>query len=504
MRNYTKYVSFILVLLFIFMSGCANKDAPTVDQVTDQGNKLKALSRSRVIDVSDDSYLGARAMSSSDTALNLRVTLRRKGALSEIAESISEMTRVTVQVSATIPESLKPGDPDPIPGLPNTILSVSYEGPLRGLLDQLSAQSGFGWDYNATTNTIIFARLMVRTFTLLGAPGEIAYNNQITNKSKENSGNRLSGVSGVGQTASTEDTSVQTSQDNTTKLKFDIWKDTEAVVKSMLSKNGSVATNQAAGTLTVRDNPDNMRQIGAVISDINNKLIRQVALNVQVWALEVTDDGEAGLDLQAIFRNDDVSIVAGSLATLGRLNTASATIVSGKLKDSTGVLKALKQWGKATQVTSGGGVIMNNQPVPVQAVKRHAYLAGASLNTTEYGQTSGITPGEVTSGFSMTVVPHILDKRRLILQYNVSLTALDDMEEFKTESIVVQLPQVSQRAFSQRTHMQMGQTLVLAGFAQQTQSTNTSTGLLSLGRSANYVKMLLVITIEVESATMEN
>ncbi|MDR3363003.1 MAG: hypothetical protein LBO64_09230 [Desulfovibrio sp.] len=139
MRNYTKNISFFLVLLFVFMSfGCAHKDAPTVDQVTDQGNKLKALSRSRVIDVSDDSYLGARAMSSSDAALNLRVTLRRKGALSEIADSISEMTRVTVQVSATVPESLKPGDPDPPPGLPNTILAVSYEGPLRGLLDQLS------------------------------------------------------------------------------------------------------------------------------------------------------------------------------------------------------------------------------------------------------------------------------------------------------------------------------------------------------------------------------
>jgi type II secretory pathway component GspD/PulD (secretin) len=137
------------------------------------------------------------------------------------------------------------------------------------------------------------------------------------------------------------------------------------------------------------------------------------------------------------------------------------------------------------------------------AVKRHAYLAGASLNTTEYGQTSEITPGEVTSGFSMTVVPHILDRRRLILQYNISLAALDDMEEFRTENIVVQLPQVSQRAFAQRTQMQMGQTLVLAGFAQQTQNADNALGLLSGSRGADYGKMLLVITIEVESAAME-
>lgn len=258
--------------------------------------------------------------------------------------------------------------------------------------------------------------------------------------------------------------------------------------------------NQAAGTLTVRDRPENIRQVSALIRDTNLRLSRQVALNIRVWSLEITDDNEAGLDLQVLFQNDDVSIVAGSLAALGGLNTASATLVSGKLKDSTAVLKALKQWGNATQITSGGGVVMSNQPVPVQAVKRHAYLAGASTSQSDYGQTTEVTPGEVTTGFAMTVVPHILDKRRAVLQYNINLSSLDDMVEFKSQDITVQLPQVSTRAFAQRTTMQMGQTLVLAGFQQETQTTSNSTGLLGLGRKAGYGKTLLVITIELESA----
>jgi type IVB pilus formation R64 PilN family outer membrane protein len=500
-------VVFLALTILLWLSGCAHKDAVTEDQITGQGEKFQALSRSRAVTVVDEPYLGAKVVPiASDASLDLRVTLRRKGTLSEMADSISEMTRMAVQVSTTIPEPLtgQAGEAAPLPVIPASSLSVSYEGSLRGLLDQLSMQSGFGWDYNASTNTVIFARLMVRTFTLLSAPGEVAYTNQITNKSKENTGGSLSGTSGVGQTVSTEDTSVQTAQTNTVKLKFDVWKDTEAVVKSMLSKNGTVVANQSSGTLTVRDNPGNVRQIATVISEINARLQRQVALNVQVWSLQVADDGEVGLDLQAIFRNSDVSVVAGSLAGFGQLNTASATIVSGKLKDSAGVLKALKQWGQATQVTSAGGVMLNNQPLPVQAVTRHTYLAAVSTNTTEYGQTSGITPGEVTSGFGMTVIPHILDKRRLILQYNISLAALDEMNEFRTEEILVQLPKVSQRAFSQRTQMQMGQTLVLAGFAQQTQNVDNSFGLLSSVRGADYGKMLLVITIEVESAAMES
>jgi hypothetical protein len=48
--------------------------------------------------------------------------------------------------------------------------------------------------------------------------------------------------------------------------------------------------------------------------------------------------------------------------------------------------------------------------------------------------------------------------------------------------------------------MQMGQTLLLAGFQQETQRMNTGAGLLNFGRRGQYGKTLLVITIETESA----
>ena len=494
---------FVLFVFLLLAGGCAHKDAPSAADVERQGEKLKELSRSRAVSVVDEPYIGARAVPiTSAGVLNMRVTLRIRGSLADIADTISDMTRIPVQVSAEVPEPLKAGAGEPpLPSAASAAdISISYEGPLSGLLEQVSVQSGYGWDYNASTNSVLFTHLMVRTFTLVGAPGEISYDSRITNKSKENTSGNSIGGSGISQTVTSDNTTAQTAQTNVTRLKFDILKDTEAVVKSLLSKAGSVVSNQGAGTITVRDRPGNVRRIASFIDDLNMRLERQVALNVQVWSLEVNDDAEAGLDLQAIFRNGDVAVVAGSLAALGGLNTASATIVNGKLKDSTAVLKALKQWGKATQVTSAGGMMLNNQPLPVTAIMKRAYLAGASLSTTQYGQTSEVTPGEVTVGFSMDVIPHILDKRHLVLQYNIELSALDSMEEFKTDNLVVQLPQVSKRAFSQRMRMQMGQTLVLAGFAQQTQSGTNTAGLLAFGRKAGYGKTLLVITMEVESA----
>lgn len=500
----------ICVILAAMSFGCAHTGAPTEKELEDKGREFSELARSRAVAVVPGAYVGVKAIpiradEQGHAALNTRVTLRQRGTLGAIVASIADLTPLTVQIGAepapiTQKKSGEPGLPDlltPPPG--SRILNISYEGPLRGLLDNVAIASGYGWDFEPKTGSIVFSRLMARTFTILGAPGKREYKDQITNKSRENSSTSIGG-SGVNATVSSSDTSSQTAQTNSTDYRFDIWADTEKAVKALLSEEGSVVGNQAAGTITVRDRADNVRQVGKYIADINQRLSRQVALTAHVWALEVTDDNEAGLDFQMLFANDDVSIIAGSLASLGSPSSASATIVSGKLKNSTGVLKALKEWGNATQVTSGGGLILSNQPVPIQAIKRTAYLAGSSSSQTDYGQTTEITPGEVTTGFAMTIIPHILDRRRVLLQYSINLSSLDELTEFSTSDLTVQLPKTSTRAFSQRSTMQMGQTLVLAGFQDQSQKMANALGLLNFGRGGKYGKTLLVITIEVESA----
>lgn len=504
------------LLLGVILVGCAYKGAPTHEDVEAKGKEFTTLSRSKAVEVVAEPYVGARAVpiragAQSAPELATHVTLRMRGTLPRIAAGISDLTPLTVQVGAdpaplTPVKTPTPGAPADLPDLLDvpsgglgTVLNVSFEGTLRGLLDHVSVASGYGWEYDAKAKTVVFTRLTVKTFTLLSAPGKQEFQGQITNKSKETSSSSIGG-GGVNQTVSTADTSSQTMQSNKTQYSYDVWVDTEKAVKALLSPEGSVVGNQATGTLTVRDRFENVRQISSYIADINQRLSRQVALTVNVWALEVSDDAEAGIDLQAIFANGDVSVVAGSLSSLGGPSTASATIVSGKLRNSTGVLKALKEWGNATQVTSGGGLVLSNQPVPIQSIKRIAYLAGSSSTQSEYGQTSEITPGEVTTGFAMTIIPHILDRRRVLLQYSINLSSLDELTEFSTQDLTVQLPKTSTRAFSQRSQMQMGQTLVLAGFQDQTQQLATSLGLLNFGRGRQYAKTLLVITIELEAA----
>ena len=515
-----RYLS-LLLAAFVFLSGCAVKDggAPTVQQVEAKRDQLNELSSSKTVSIAEHPYLGAKPIvrqtdGEDIPVLNASVTLKQKGTLSEIAASLSTIAPLSAQVSDTDaddPQPTKQGSSSPdLPalddlGLPplasmSGLIDVSYTGSLRGLLDTISSLSGYGWDYDARTNRITFSAMQVRTYTIMAAPGVITYDSQVSNKSKERTSGSTNTVSSINTTVYNGDTSSQTSQVHTSNIEMDIWKEIETAVKGLLSKRGTVSINQAAGTVTVRDSYTRLRDVTAYIDSINARLSRQVAITVRVWALELTDTSSAGLNLQALFENNDVSVVAGSLGDLGSASTAAVSVVKGKLKGSSGTIKALKEWGRATQLSSAGGLLMSNQPLPVQAIKRHAYLAGMTLATSEYNQTSEITPGEVTTGFAMTIIPHILPDRRVILQYTVTLSALDSMEEIDREQVYVQLPQVSTRSFAQRSKMKMGQTLVLAGFEQSTQNLGNSLGVLNTSRDADFSKTLLVVTIELESA----
>ena len=537
-----KYV-FLLFVLALTVGGCA-KTTPHVDPVERQGEQFREQSRSRTVEVVETPYLGAKVTmlrsTTSNPILNKRVMLRRKGTLTSIAAAISELSSLPVQVAADQDEAKKSSDHAPISQAPTPVapsgeqgvnmeleallkgggnggsglsvagysggkvFNVSYEGPLRGLLDQVAALSGYGWDFDEKNNSVTFAHMLVRTYTILGAPGKVTYENKLTNKSKENSSPGISN-SLVSQPVSREDTSAQTSQTSGTTLTFDVWADTEKAVKALLTPKGVVVANQAAGTITVRDTPESVRRVGTYVDELNTRLSRQVALTVRVWSLKLTDDAEIGFNIQTLFQNanvSDVALSAGSISGIGSINTATATIVSGRLKDSSAVLKALRQWGKATQVTSAGGLVMSNQPVPVLAIERRAYLAGVGKSTNDYSQTTEITPGEVTTGFAMTVIPHILDQRRVILQYNINISALDEMKELTTSDVTVELPQTSTRALSQRSAMKMGQTLVLCGFEKESTTTDNALGITKTSHSGNYGRSLLVITIEVESAEL--
>lgn len=286
--------SIALLLALVALAGCAHPNATTPERVEQKKEQFDALSRSKLVQKVPTAYVAARAVpiqDDKDPILGTRVTLRQRGSLAELCASISRLTPLTVQVTAggsegaaTLPALPDPGAPLQLPATPSSsVLSVSYDGTLRGLLDHLAVISGYGWDYSASAVT--FSLFQVKTYTLEAAPGTVAYGNTLTTKSRETRAGSLSSGSNINQTVSSASTSTQNAQTNQVNLRTDAWSEAVDGVKALLSPKGTVTGNQVAGTITVRDTASHVRQITTYMDDVNSRSRRQVALQVQVWAL---------------------------------------------------------------------------------------------------------------------------------------------------------------------------------------------------------------------------
>lgn len=482
-------------LLFLLVSCATTKQEH--HKTEEYASELKKAINTPVVTVTDSPYIGATPVDytrdyTKHPIFSAQSSLNMRGTLEEVATTIGQLLDISVQVEI---EAARTAD--------SIVQTVNFEGKALALLDYVSTLYGVAWTYDQQTGALVFSRMQVRTFAILAAPGALSHTSQMSSSSSqgETDGYRASGDTyhGTGNDAS-EGSSSDTSQSLDATYEVDVWNDIENGVKALLSPAGTQTVNRSAGSITVRDTVPAMRQISAYIDSINDAMLKQVALSVKVWSVEVNNDLDVGLNLSLLF--DDSFRLATGVSALSRLDLSSltATIVDGSLKDTSATLKALNTLGKATQVTSGSGVIMNNQPLPVQNVKRQSYLGSVSSFTPSTGgNTSALEPSQVTYGFAMTVIPNILDRRRCVLQYNVSLSNLDRLEEITSGTNSIQLPTVSMRSFNQRAFMNMGQTLVLAGFEQEREQDSTSAGLLSFGKKRNYGKSLIVITITVQS-----
>lgn len=481
--RFRKYISVLLILVVFAVTGCGVR-APLVSEkdVLDRQAELRELTASRAVSVVEEAYLGAAAkpLAPEDRTLARRMSLSLNGTLSDVCAAAAPLTGLSWQAEDS-----------------DVARRVRFEGSIRAFCDYLTTLYGVGWELDPSTQGILFTRTNTRTFTLLAAPGKVTYKNQITNQSKEND-NAAGG--GFGQTVSASDVSSQTAQSHQTEFSFDIWNEALTAIKALLSKTGTVTANPVSGTVTVTDSAPVLRRVGQFVHDFNIKLARQVALDVRVWLITVNDESDFGLNLKSLFEDGKLALSTGmSLNWAQSGGELNATVTGGKLKGSEATLKALATYGKTTLLTSGSGMTMNNQPFPVDNTTKDTYIASMSLNTNDYGQTSQITPGEVNAGFAMMVTPHILDRRYLILQYNASLISLDSMREYSNSTVKVEMPRTSTRAFSQRVTMQMGQTLVLAGYEQESRGDDSSIGLLAAGKKGTYGRTLIIITISVES-----
>lgn len=341
---------------------------------------------------------------------------------------------------------------------------VSWNGSLNGLLDNVTTRLGLSWRYEYGHIAIFW--LDTRNFAINFMDSDASF------VSKTVSGTTTStGTSGGG--GSTGDNS--TSQTTTATIKSNIFKDVENTVKSMLTP-GSGRYNLSAGVLTVTDTPRVLDAISRYIDDRNRELNRQVMISVKVFSIENRHQNQLGIDWNAVLNTGSVGMSLTSPFTGAAADALSGgvAILDGKGQGTQTFLKALDEQAKLSVVTSASALTTNLSAVPVQNAIQQDYVPNISTSqTANVGTSTSITTATITTGFNMTALPLLFpNSPKMQLEFSISMSDDPVFKDFTSGGQTSQLSRTTPKTIVQRVIMQSGQTLVLSGYEQLSDSAN--------------------------------
>ncbi len=521
----------LAILCGLNLSGCATyEQAKQANSAAEQGvaagqHAIASAQSAPVVQVVNRPYLvgEAVAVTRDPAALQMRVQIATAQpiTLAQAAMTITQQTGVPIQVSgAILGRQAKSGSSAPqsstLPGLPGQPpialgaalpgvssdagkVTLNYSGTLKGLLDTLSAQTHTYWKYEK--GTVRFFLTETRVFTINALPGQTNMSSTISNSGSGGSVQASGGTTGPSQTG-------QSGQSAGLTVNLDPYKSIEDAVKTILKQSGadeaslaSVSVDPTSGQIVVTATPPELDAVAQYVQAINAQMSKNVLISVNVYSVSLSDSTSFGVSLNAALSGLLGSSAAGSLQLGGQLagaaaNNLAAGIVSGPLSLNA-LASALNQVGHTSLVTSGQVIALNGQPSPLQVSTSNGYLAATTTTSTaNVGSSTSLTPGSVISGFSGTFLP-LVRGNNILLEYALSLSQNQGFLTASSGGSTIQVPNTTLQTTSNRVSLKSGDTVVLAGFEQNSASLTSNTGASALERDGSKQRTALVIVMHV-------
>jgi len=386
----------------------------------------------------------------------------------------------------------------------DTPIRLTYaNGTFKGLLDTIAARFGVYWKY--TNGSIQFYHTDSRTFQINAVPGDSSFSATVTS-SATSTGGVTTGASGGGGAGSGGGLSANNNQNTSVASQLSVYSNIEKSILTMLSPYGKTVASPATGSITVVDTPDSLDRIAQFVDNENKALARQVVINVTVLAVTLTNNDEYGINWDLVYtglrnrfgvQNTFNAASGGSAFSAGILSTSSSSFAGSTL-----IINALSEQGKVRRHTSASVVTLNNQPVPLQVSRQTTYLQSSQTTISpQVGATTTLTPGTVNSGFNMSILPHMLDNGKVLLQFSTDISALRAIRTVSSNSSSIETPEIDTRNFLQRVAMKSNETLIISGFEQTDENLdrrgigNPSNVALGGGYKASTNKEIIVILI---------
>ncbi len=470
----------------VFASGCVQRESAKVAASVDQDfinaydafemakNPRAKVATGDTVSMSEGIWLGNKSTvlehrnnlpSQFETDTGVTILLDEPVSLQVLANNINTITGIPVKIDSQVAADK----------LRKTI-NIAYTGKLSGLLSQVATDLDLLWYYDK--NAIVFYETETKTFTLYALGTDVSY-----------------------QTAVQTDDGNQVSLESTLKE----WEEVEKAIGAIIgnSSNTDFTVSRSLGTITVTAPPSVLNRVGEYIAKQNKRLSQLVTIDVKVLQVSISNDSAFGLNLAAAInsasglnivanpKNNLATTEASSMNIAVLSNTVSALtgathlegsdlvagaytqdkIMNGSLSGAAGssaLIEALAKQGKVSLVTNVGVTTRNNRVAPVNNTRTTGYIKRFESRSFTTVESSTVDQDDLETGFSMQLLPNVLENGRILLLFRMSVRELLKMSTQTIGEVTLQLPEVEERSFMQEVIMESGQMLVVSGFEKQT------------------------------------
>jgi type IVB pilus formation R64 PilN family outer membrane protein len=497
---------FLIVALAaaVLVSGCASDLMKKVEKQVADDNRAVAQAAQRgretitmppVISTQPGFYVNktpliGRRDSVDDQPARLKetITISRRGASSllDITGRITEEMKILVaftpdvwpgnQASST--GATPPGGATPLPGQALTGSTLSpvaqrpwannfqYSGPLTGLLDVIASRENLSWRW--TGERVEFRRFITKVFAVHSMAGTSELTARVQGATA-GGGTPTGGSPGGGSSGST------TASGQTTQIQYRVsfWEGIKESVRAMVSDSGRYYVSEQTSSVTVTDTPAVVGQVEEYVKDLNRRLTRKVMIVANVYSVQLSDRDQRGVNWNVVWRTLTgkyrLALSTPALSsTLGQFSmTVNDPTGSSPWNTSQAILGALSEIGNTSLVNSVNTTTLSGNAVPLQNVLEQAFVQSITANAVpNAGTSTSIQQGTITTGFSVNIVPLVIDDGEILLQTALDLSTLEGLATFTSGGNTVQQPTKALKNFLNRTSITSGQTLILAGLEQ--------------------------------------
>lgn len=385
--------------------------------------------------------------------------------------------------------------------------ALPFTGNVGTYMRNVSENLGLDWSFDGSSITV--TRFVTRMFQIAAIPGKVSIKSTMSKGMDTSTGNQSSGTGGSsgGNTGSfSAVTSTGREGD------FDQMSLISDELNKLKSPMGKITVNPQSRLVMVYDTKEAADRMGMLLTKENAISTRQVAIRVRTLQIALKRGSQAGLNADVVFNSIQgglakyaVSFVSPtSLSSGGGSVGLSVLRPNAPLSGTNAVINALNSYGRTVQDNTLTKMTLNGLPVSVASFQSDDYLrstqASSGSLTGTSGGVPGLTPGTVTTGDFVNVLPSVNDHNQIILAYWSDSSKLNG--PFTNASVgsgqtqqQIQLAHTTGSKDDQTVALADGQTVVLYGAMTDQADSTTNGGIAGITGDWNKSRTFQVIML---------